>query len=301
MTDMRWRVLRKWWHSDSEFGSGENFRERQHSGVSKPLASNRPLPRAFLCFCEPHLCQSETSFRSLDLPNFWLVSFVSFRGLLVLQSKSKLYSYKLPLKRSWLNTAGRCFVHTKCASIVKNQTYQASGCRLNEHDISENIFADLHPTSAFLTIHGDNDDTPCVCSSPFQRFTCEVLGSLRTIWCGQRKMRFSSLFSDRTMPSSPFCESRARHMMDLLHGVRYDGFSALPSTEHLVHQSSYVPYSEYQWLGRLGALTSLGSLDDNVSWMQWSICFEDNNGSAGQLVGPWFLCICSHVNLQEAL
>ena len=42
------------------------------------------------------------------------------------------------------------------------------------------------------------------------------------------------------MPSSPFCESRARHMMDLLHVVRYDGFSALPSTEHLVHQSSYV-------------------------------------------------------------
>ena len=28
--------------------------------------------------------------------------------------------------------------------------------------------------------------------------------------------------------------------MDLLHVVRYDGFSALPSTEHLVHQSSYV-------------------------------------------------------------
>ena len=86
--------------------------DRQHSCVSKPLASNRPLPRAFLCFCEPHLCQSETSFsfRSLDLPNFWLVSFESFRGLLVLQSKSKLYSYKLPLREAgWIQLEGVSF------------------------------------------------------------------------------------------------------------------------------------------------------------------------------------------------
>ena len=58
---------------------------------------------------------------------------------------------------------------------------------------------------------------------------------------GRGRCDFHNQISDRTMPASPFCESRARHMMDLLHGVRYDGFSALPSTEHLVHQSSYVP------------------------------------------------------------
>ena len=132
------------------------------------------------------MCQSETSFRSLDLPIFWLVSFVSFCGLLVLQSKSKLYSYKPPsYKRSWQNIAGRCFVHTKCASIVKTQMYQVSGRRLQGHDISASIFSELYPTSACLTIHGDNDDTPCVCSSPFQRFTCEVLGSLGTIGAGK--------------------------------------------------------------------------------------------------------------------
>ena len=42
-------------------------------------------------------------------------------------------------------------------------------------------------------------------------------------------------------------------MMDLLHGVRYDGFSALPSTEHLVHQSSYVPYSLLSVVRTLGS------------------------------------------------
>ena len=37
-----------------------------------------------------------------------------------------------------------------------------------------------------------------------------------------------------------------------------------------------------------GALTSLGSLEDSVSWMQWSICFEDKHlASARSLVGPW--------------
>ena len=76
-------------------------------------------------------------------------------------------------------------------------------------------------------------------------------------------------------------------MMDLPR-VRYDGFPALPSSEHLVHQSNYVPYSHYEWFTRLGALTSLGSLEDSVSWMQWSICFEDKHlASVRQLVGPW--------------
>ena len=140
------------------------------------------------------LCQSETSFRSLDLPNSSSVSFVSFCVLLVLQLKSKLYfSLFTTVKRSWLSmTAGRCFVHTKRAS-VENQTLPVSGCRLNEHNILAKLFADLYPMSPFLTIHGDNSDTPCVCSSPFQRFTSEVLRSLGTIWCRQRKIRVSSL------------------------------------------------------------------------------------------------------------
>ena len=53
-------------------------------------------------------------------------------------------------------------------------------------------------------------------------------------------------------------------MMDVLHGVRYDGVSALPSTEHRVYQSKYrrVTCDGGYW-GRLGALTSLGSVDDN--------------------------------------
>ena len=70
-------------------------------------------------------------------------------------------------------TAGRCFVRT-CASIVENQTLPVSGCRLKQHDISARILADLYPMSAFFKAHGDNNDTPCVCSSPFRRFTKEV-------------------------------------------------------------------------------------------------------------------------------
>ena len=85
---------------------------------------------------------------------------------------------------------------TTCASLVENQTLLVFGCRLNEHDISASIFADLYPMSAFLTIRGDND-TPCVCSSPFQRFSNEVLRSPRTICVGRGRCDFNqSLFAE---------------------------------------------------------------------------------------------------------
>ena len=42
--------------------------------------------------------------------------------------------------------------------------------------------------------------------------------------------------------------------------VRYDGFPALPSSEHLVHQSNYVPYSHYEWFTRWEPLQVLAAL-----------------------------------------
>ena len=224
------------------------------------------------------MCQSESSFKSLDLPNFWLVSFVSFCALLVLQLKSKLYfSVLTNAKRSWLNmTAGRCFVHSTYASIVENQTLPVSGCRLNEHDISARIFADdLYPISAFLTSHGDNDDTPCVCLSPFQQSTNEVLQSLRT--GAGRRCDVHHFSLTRTMPwRSPFCESRGRYIvMDLLHfgQIRYDGFSVLPLTGREVFQGrdvivfSALAALTTQYLGCIGQF----ALKTNNHWC-WVTC-----------------------------
>ena len=139
-------------------------------------------------------------------------------------------------------TAGMRSAHTTCASLVENQTLPVSGCRLNEHDILASIFADLYPMSAFLTIRGDND-TPCVCSSPFQRFSNEVLRSPRTICVGRGRCDFNR-FSLRAMPwRRLFCESRDRHIvMDLPHFgqlVRHDGFSALPLTA--INWASSIP------------------------------------------------------------
>ena len=81
-------------------------------------------------------------------------------------------------------TAEMRSAHSTRASLVENQTLPVFGSRLNEHDISASIFEDLYPMSAFLTIRGDND-TPCVCSSPFQRFSNKVLRSPRTIGVGR--------------------------------------------------------------------------------------------------------------------
>ena len=233
MTDIMWHVLRKWWHSDSVFGFGENI-IRMPSILASQRAHWRPLPWAFLCFCQPHLCQSETSFRSLDLPNFWLVSFVSVCVLLVLQLKSTFYnSLSTTVKRSWIWQLECVPLTLHVASLVENQTLPVSGCRLNENDISASIFADLYPMSAFLTIRGDND-TPCVCSSPFQRFSNEVLRSPRTICVGRGRCDFNHLSLGAMPWRRLFCESRDRHIvMDLPHFgqlVRYEGFFALPLT-----------------------------------------------------------------------
>lgn len=156
-----------------------------------------------------------------------------------------------------------------------------SGCRLNEHDISNNIFADLYPTSAFLTIHGDNDDTPCVCSSPFQRFTSQVPGSLGTIW-----------WQDNTIEPIVWIKGLAHDGC-----VRYDGLSALPSTEVSTVEWHVMAVIGAGW-GPLQVLAALMTTD-NVSWMQWSIWFDLLGGQTtlvpGNLSGHGSCSICIHV------
>ena len=191
-------------------------------------------------------------------------------------------------------TAGMRSAHTTCASLVENQTLPVSGCRLNENDISASIFADLYPMSAFLTIRGDND-TPCVCSSPFQRFSNEVLRSPRTICVGRGRCDFNHLSLGAMPWRRLFCESRDRHIvMDLPHFgqlVRYEGFFALPLTA--INWASNIPNAQYP---RVVRSPSLGSVDDTVSWMHWSFCFEDKQTLVlGNLPGHGSCSICSQL------
>ena len=81
----------------------EHHKDTQHSCVPLLLHKEPIVSANLICFCQPHLCQSETSLRSLDLPNFWLVSFVSFCVLLVLQLKPTFSnSLSTTVKRSWI-------------------------------------------------------------------------------------------------------------------------------------------------------------------------------------------------------
>ena len=97
--------------------------------------------------------------------------------------------------------------------------------------------------SAYLRIYGDNDDTPCVCSSPFQRFTVSLSEASEPLGGGKGRCNFRALGGGRgscnscelylmIMPSSPFCESRGPRMLmykfGTLQSLRYDGFPALP-------------------------------------------------------------------------
>ena len=149
-------------------------------------------------------------------------------------------------------TAGRCFVHTT-RDIVENQSLQVSGRRLNKYNTSASMFEDLYPMSACLRIYGDNDDTPCMCSSPFQRFTVSLSEAFKPLGGGRRRCNFHVLGGGRgrcnsgelylrTMPSSPFCESRGPRILiyrfGTLQSLRYDGFSALPLTLHQVGRAS---------------------------------------------------------------
>ena len=155
--------------------------------------------------------------------SFWFCSW-SLRFIILFQQ---------PSKRSWIWQLEGVSFTLHVLHLLKIKLFRCQGCRLNEHDISASIFADLYPMSAFLTIRGDNDDTPCVCLSPFQRFSNEVLRSPQNHLCGAEEdaIFITCLWGQwRRL----FCESRDRHIvMDLLHFgqlVRYDGFSALPLT-----------------------------------------------------------------------
>ena len=88
--------------------------------------------------------------------------------------------------------AGPCFVRTTRA-IVENQTLRVSGCRLNNYNTPASIFADLYSMSACLTIHGDNDDTPCMSSSPFQRFTVSLSEASEPLGGGRGRCNFRAL------------------------------------------------------------------------------------------------------------
>jgi len=107
--------------------------------------------------------------------------------------------------------------------------------------------------SAYLRIYGDNDDTPCVCSSPFQRFTVSLSEASEPLGGGRGRCNFRALGGGRgscnscelylmIMPSSPFCESRGPRMLmykfGTLQSLRYDGFPALPLTVHQVGRAS---------------------------------------------------------------
>ena len=249
----------------------ELHRDSQHSCVPEPLASNRPLPRACLCFCEPHLCQSETSFRSLDPPNCSLVSFVSFCGLLVLQWKSKLCSYKPPLKKAgWIQLEGVSFTphvlqllrinHIRCQGADwTNTTYQR-------------IFSQI-----------------CIQRPHFSRFMVTMT---------TRKPR-NHLVTGQYHRAHCVNQGPGTWWMCCM---AYDTMASLPchplSTGYIkVYKYRRVTCDGGYW-GRLGALTSLGSVDDN--WQRILDAMVDLLGGQttlvpGNLSGHGSCSICIHV------
>ena len=262
MADVIWHVLRNGWHSASVVGFGEIWRElhrdnldSQHSCVPQPIALE--WAHCHVLFSVNLICAKVR--RAWDLsdshPPEFLVGVIIFCVLASFCSWSCIFLFsKLSKKRSWLNmAAGRCFVRTTHA-MVENQTLRVSGRRLNKYNTSASIFADLYPMSACLTIHGDNDDTPCMSSSPFQRFTVSLSeAASEPLGGGRGRCNFRALGRDRgrcnfrelylrTMPSSPFCESRGPRILiykfGTLQSLRYDGFSALPVTVHQVGRAS---------------------------------------------------------------
>ena len=237
MTDIMWHVLRKWWHSDSVFGFGENIIRIPSIPVFPSCLTKSPLTpiaMGFSLFLPTSFVPKWEELQISRPPKFLVGVICIILCPLGFAVEVHVLKFSFNNRQKKLNmTAEMRSAHSTRASLVENQTLPVFGCRLNEHDMSASIFEDLYPMSAFLTIRGDND-TPCVCSSPFQRFSNEVLRSTRTICVGRGRCDFNH-FSLRAMPwRRLFCESRGRHIvMDLLHFgqlERYDGFSALPLT-----------------------------------------------------------------------
>ena len=110
MTDIMWHVLRKWWHSDSVFGFGENIIRIPSIPVFPSCFTKSPLTPIAMGFSlflptsfVPKWDEPQISRPPKFLVGVMLVSFVSFCVLLVLQLKSTFSnSLSTTVKRSWI-------------------------------------------------------------------------------------------------------------------------------------------------------------------------------------------------------
>ena len=288
MTDMIWHVLRKWRHSDSAFGFGENFigiasipvfpsrlLDKEpidaHCRPSVPkweqLQISRPpefLAGVICIILCPWFCSWNPSciFLFSQKPKeaawIWQLEGVSFTPHMLQLLKIKLFRCQ---GADWTNTTYR-------------REYSQMICIQSPH------FSRVMVTMMILLVCvcRPSNDQPTKCSKASEPVRAEDAMFITFLWQGQ-------------------CHGGV-HFANQGVGTLWWICCILAEYDTMVSLSCHrlgVKYTSRSWRRR-HRIFNTGSVDDRVSRMHWSICFEDKQALVlGNLSDHGSCSICSHV------